>query len=509
VDWERWLPLLLISTSLVPAAAIFLLHEEQHRTRTVLNMAGAVLKVLLVVAMLFGVAQGRVYEWRMSLLPQVDLVLRAEAIPLLFVTLSAVLWLTTTVYAIAYLEDSPRRSQFFGFFSLCVAATVGIALAGNLLTFLIFYELLTIATYPLVVHRGTPESLAGGRKYLVYLLPGGALLLVAVVWLQTIAGPVEFATGGVLDAVAETHRADLISIFVLLMVAFGIKAAIVPLHGWLPSAMIAPAPVSALLHAVAVVKAGAYGIIRVIFELYGVDLAGDLGLLTPVAIAASLTIVYGSLRALAQDELKRRLAYSTVSQLSYIVLGVSTVGVVAATGGLVHLVHQGIMKVTLFYCAGNVAETLGLHHVSELRGVGRRMPVTMAAFTIAALGMIGIPPTAGFVSKWYLGLGGIEAGHPWIVAVLIVSTVLNAAYFLPVIYSAWFHTPAADAGTRLRLGPRIAGVRLETGWGLLLPPVTTAIAVLAVGALAASPFSPLDWASRIASEIYPLQAGPP
>jgi multicomponent Na+:H+ antiporter subunit D len=490
------LPLLLLATSFVPAVVIFLLREEQRTARTALNLGGALVKVVLVAVVLVGVAGGAEYEWRARFLPGLDLILRVEPIPLIFVGLSAFLWLFTTIYAIAYLEGSPRRSQFFGFFSLCVTATVGIALAGNPITFLIFYELLTVATYPLVVHRGTPAALKAGQRYLLYTVAGGTVLLFGVVWLHAIAGPIEFRPGGTLAGATDAPRWQLVALFAVLVGGLGVKAALFPLHGWLPQAMVAPAPVSALLHAVAVVKAGAYGIVRIVYDLYGVDLASELGVLTPLAAVASFTIIYGSLRALAQQDLKRRLAYSTVSQLSYITLGVAIVGFTSTTGGLAHLVHQGIMKVTLFYCAGNLAETLGLHRVDELQGVGRRMPVTMTAFTIAALGMIGLPPTAGFVSKWYLGLGGIYAGEPWVLAVILTSSLLNAAYFLPIVYSAWFEEREHGWGESRTES------RWETSWGLLLPAVATAAATLAAGLFAGADVSPLAWAEFIAAQVW-------
>ena len=224
-----------------------------------------------------------------------------------------------------------------------------------------------------------------------------------------------------------------------LIAGLGVKAALVPLHGWLPQAMVAPAPVSALLHAVAVVKAGAFGIVRVVYDVYGVNFTDQLGLLGILGVVAAVTIIYGSVRALYQDNLKKRLAWSTVSQVSYIALGTAILGPVGTVGGIVHLVHQGIMKITLFFSAGNYAETLGIHKVSEMNGVGRRMPGTTLAFTIGALGMIGIPPVAGFISKWYLGLGAVEAGMAaWILPVLVASSLLNAAYFMPIVYAAFF-----------------------------------------------------------------------
>jgi len=490
---NAWLPLLVLFSSLLPGLIIFFLKEEQSRIRIVLNMAGALIKLILVGSMVWGVYHGQSYEARLPLLPGLELALEADALALLFIVLSSLLWLVTTVYAIGYLEDSPNRSRFFGFFSLCVTATVGVALSDNLITFLLFYELLTLSTYPLIVHRGTEVARKAARLYLVYTLVGGALLLLATVWLYTLAGTLSFTPQGFLSSLDEQHYGALTIVFVLLIIGFGVKAAIAPLHGWLPKAMVAPAPVSALLHAVAVVKAGAFGIVRVVHDVFGVTFASSLGLLTPLAVVASVTILYGSVRALYQDDLKRRLAYSTVSQVSYIILGTTIVGPIAAIGGIVHLVHQGLMKITLFFCAGNLAETLGIHKISEMDGVGRRMPWTMAAFTLGAFGMIGVPPLAGFISKWYLGIGALEVGQGWVIGVLIGSSLLNAAYFLPILHAAWFKAPPSSWPQERSFG------RKETAWALLLPPVITALLVLAAGLLANATFSPLQWATFIIS----------
>ncbi len=491
------LPLAILLSSLLPGLVIFFLREEQHRLRTLLNLGGALVKLVLIGLLIWGVYYDIPYEFRFALLPGMELVLHADALSVLFVTLSAGLWFVTTLYAVGYLEGKPHRSRFFGFFSLCVSATVGVAMAGNMLTFLVFYELLTLSTYPLVVHRGTPEALRGGRVYLAYTLAGGVALLAGVAWLRALAGPLDFTETGLLASRGDLDRQTLIIIFMLMIGGLGVKAALVPLHGWLPRAMIAPAPVSALLHAVAVVKAGAFGIVRVIYDVYDVEFVAELGLMTPLAVAASLTILYGSVRALFQDELKKRLAYSTVSQVSYIALGSALLGPVATIGGIVHLVHQGLMKITLFFCAGNYAETLGIHHVSEMNGVGRRMPLTTIAFTLGALGMIGVPPLAGFISKWYLASGALQAGQPWVLWVLFASGLLNALYFLPILYRAWFRAPASgvdwDAATHQRW---------ETHWMLLLPPVVTALLALLVGLLAAAPYSALEWARLIAYRQY-------
>ncbi len=494
--WDDFIPLLTLLTSLVPAVLIFLLPEGRRGVRTTLNMAGAVLKLAFIALMLWGTFHEHRFESRFPVVPGVDFLLRADALAMFFVTLSGVLWFVTTIYAIAYLEGSPNRNRFFGFFSLCVSATVGIALAGNLFTFVMFYELLTLSTYPLVVHRETDVSLRAGRVYLAYTLAGGAVLLFAATWLQSLVPSAEFDQGVSVAGLGIEHYGALRVIFVLLIAGLGVKAALVPLHGWLPLAMVAPAPVSALLHAVAVVKAGAFGIVRVVYDVYGIDFAHALALTTPLAIWASITIVYGSVRALFQDDLKRRLAFSTVSQVSFIALGVAVFGPSSTVGGVVHLVHQGLMKITLFFCAGNLAETLGIHKITEMHGVARRMPWTMAAFTVGALGMMGVPPVVGFISKWYLAAGAIEASQFWVLIVLATSSALNAAYFLPVLYVAWFRAPR---GKWLLEKPRRS---IETSWGLLLPTLTTAALAVSMGLLAGVPFSPLQWALLIVDRVY-------
>lgn len=489
------IPFLMLLTSLVPGLVIFALREDQIRLRSGLNLGGALAKVALVGLLIPFVVAGNEIRASFAWAPGLELVFVTDAFALFFAALSAVLWLLTTIYAIGYLEGSPNRSRFFGFFSLCVTASVGIALAGNLLTFLIFFEMLTLVTYPLVAHRGTAAAFRGARMYLAYTLGGGTVLLLGVVWLTLEVGPVEFTAGGieqVADLAAE-RPATATAIGALLLVGVSVKAALFPFHGWLPAAMVAPAPVSALLHAVAVVKAGAFGIFRVVHDTFGLELASALGLAQALAIVAAFTIVYGSVRALAQDDLKKRLAYSTVSQLSYIALGAALLSPIATAGALVHIVHQGVMKITLFFCAGLYAEELKLSKISQLAGVGQRMPLTSVAFTLAALGMIGLPPFAGFVSKWALGLGGLDAGQPWVVAVLLTSTVLNAAYFLPVIAKIWTAPETVDtsvASGRSR--------RLEAPAALLLPTLVTAGLVVGLGLIAGADFSPWALAQFIA-----------
>ena len=492
-----WLQVMTLAASLVAAVVIFLLPEERHGLRTFVNLGAAALKLVLVSVMVVGVFLGLEYQLAFTMLPGIEFELKADSLSMMFAGLSSVLWLLTTAYAVGYLENSPNRSRFFGFFSLCVASTTGIALAGNLFTFFLFYEMLTLSTYPLVAHRGTDKALRAARSYIIYTLSGGAVLLLGMAWLYVETGTLDFVPGGVVeDALEGEPTLALTAIFVLLVAGLGVKAALFPLHGWLPRAMVAPAPVSALLHAVAVVKAGAFGIVRVISDVFGLGFANAAGWLLPLAALAAFTIIFGSVRALFQQDLKRRLAFSTVSQVSYIILGVCLAGPLGMGGGLVHLLHQGIMKITLFFCAGNYAETLGVHRIDELDGAGPRMPATSVAFTIGAFGMIGTPPLAGFVTKWTLGLGALEAEAPWVIVVLLTSSILNAAYFLPIVHRLWFRAPPRSWPAEVRWG------RLETlGW-LLWPPVVTAAAVVLAGLFAATPYSPLAWAELIVEREY-------
>jgi multicomponent Na+:H+ antiporter subunit D len=490
------LPLAMVLVSLVAGILIFLLGEQRQRTRTVLNLAAALTKLALVAFISVLVIVGEPPEFRLALLPGLDLVLRADALSLLFTTLSAVLWLITTVYAIAYLERDENRARLFGFFSICVASTMGIAMAGNLFTFFIFYELLTLATWPLVAHAGSRAAIIGARTYLRYTLGGSAVFLIGLIWLYGVAGSRDFIIGGQLGEIGIERDLDLQLIFIMLAVGMGVKAALVPMHSWLPKAMVAPAPVSALLHAVAVVKAGAFGLVRLVEDVYGPELVAELGVGTLLAVVAAITIIYGSVMALRQTDIKRRLAFSTVSQVSYIALGIGIGGVMATTGGMVHLVHQGVMKITLFFCAGIFATVLGVKSIEQLDGLARRMPWTALSFTVAAMGMIGLPPMAGFVSKYYLGAGAVAVGAWWVVPVLIASTLLNAAYFLPLVKRMWMHPEPESWPNESRLS------RLETG-GLVVPAVLTALISILVGLFAAHPLSPLSWVMGIVTEYFP------
>lgn len=489
-SWYSIVPVVVLAISAITAQIIMLLPERARRARSITNLAAAGLKLAILLALAPFVFSGTHPGIGWELLPGLRIELRADPLSMMFALLGSTLWLLTTIYAIGYLRKDPNQRRFFAFFSLCVTATVGIAFSGNLLTFLIFYELLTLVTYPLVSHGGTPEALKAARAYLMYALSGGLLVLVGTVLLHAAAGTTDFQAGGnpTIAALADSRPELAILIAGVLLIGFGVKAALVPLHGWLPLAMVAPAPVSALLHAVAVVKAGAFGIVRTVGDVFGTDALASLGVLDVLLVWASITIIYGSLRALMQQDLKKRLAYSTVSQVSYITLGMAMVASTATVGGIVHLFHQGITKITLFFCAGLFAQRLAAKSVESLTGIGRRMPWTSAAFTIGAFGMIGLPPLAGFVSKWTLGVGALESDRAWVVAVLVASAALNCGYFLPIVYRMWW--PPAEHRAAQRAIPIALGM-------LRTPTVIVALLSIAAGVLAFMAFSPLGMAEQI------------
>ena len=492
------LPVWVLMTSFLAAMIIFMLPEHRHGLRTTINIVAALIKIAFIILLLRLVAQQYTPVVSFELLPGLYFVLKADALAMLFAGLSSILWLCTTIYAIGYLENSPNRSRFFGYFSLCVASTMGISLAGNLFTFLIFYELLTLSTYPLVVHRGTQQALNAGRIYLTYTLIGGLVLLLGVACVYAFVGDIAFGDTTKMAEFVAREPVSAAVIFLLLISGMAVKAALFPVHGWLPKAMVAPAPVSALLHAVAVVKAGAFGVIRVVYDVFGVALSWQQGYLFVLSIFASFTILYGSWRAIQQIDIKKRLAFSTVSQVSYILLGVTLLGPIGTIGGLVHLLHQGLMKVTLFFCAGNYAETLGIHKITELNGTGKRMPYTSIAFTVGALGMIGLPPIAGFISKWYLGTGALAANMQWVIWVLLASSLLNATYFLPLLHRIWFLP---------QKGPWPDEVSNQKKYRdaiplLLIPTLITAGLSITAGLFAGSDFSPLSWVQLIVTREY-------
>jgi multicomponent Na+:H+ antiporter subunit D len=453
------------------AALLIVLSRRRPAVREAWSVLAALVQTAVVALMVPPALSGETLAWApLSLVEGSPLALRADPMGVLFAALASALWVLTTVYSIGYTRAlaEPRQTRYFACFALALFSTVGVALAGNLVTFFAFFELLTVTTYPLVVHRGTPEAARAGRVYLAYTLTGGAALLGAVAATQALAGRTDFVPGGLLAGVPAPPWA-LWTLFVLFVVGCGVKAAVVPLHTWLPVAMIAPTPVSALLHAVAVVKAGVFGLARVAGFVFGPAVLDGLGAATLLGAVAGATVLLASLAALRQDNLKRLLAFSTVGQLSYIVLGLAIGDPVAFTGAILHIASHGLLKITLFFCAGAVHVAAHHERVSELDGVGFRMPWTMGAFAVAAFLLAGLPPGLAFASKWRLLLGAAE-GRAWAaVAVLSASTLLNLGYFVPVVLRAFRGRPA--------------GPTREAPPAMLVPLLLTAAAALGLGLL--------------------------
>jgi len=440
------IPLLAVAVSLA-AVPLILLSSSRPNIREFWTLGAAVAKFGLVLALLPQVLAGRVAEARLfELAPGVRLALKADPAGVFFALVASGLWILTSVYNIGYMRGlgERRQTRYYAAFAVCLSATIGVAFAANLLTFVLFYEILTVATYPLVIHKETDEAVRAGRKYLVYTLTAGVLLIAATALTWQTAGRLEFVPGGFLAATTLSAR-TVKALFILFLAGVGVKASIMPLHGWLPTAMVAPTPVSALLHAVAVVKSGVFGIIRVTGFVFGPRLMAELGLNTVLAGFAAATILLASLLAFREDNLKRRLAYSTVGHLSYIALGAALLAPAALAGGILHLAFHATLKITLFFCAGAIYVNLHKEKISEMDGIGKVMPWTMGAFTVGAIGLAGIPPLNGFVSKWYLGLGSLQAGRAFALVLLVLSGLLNAGYFFPIVRRAFFRNGSLPA----------------------------------------------------------------
>jgi len=435
-------PLLAVLVSALAIPVILSLQSRPNvREGVTLTVAGA--KFAIVASMVPDVLSGTVYVTRLGEFGSgLSLALRADALGILFGLLASLLWIVTSCYSIGYMRglDEHAQTRYFASFAASLAAAVGVAFGANLLTVFVFYELLTVSTYPLVTHDETDRARAAGRKYLTYTFGGGVAVLGGTALVYILAGSTAFTPGGI-EALATADPTLARAAFALLAGGFGVKAALMPAHSWLPDAMVAPTPVSGLLHAVAVVKSGVFGIARVVLDVFGPETMDQLGVAVPLAAVAAVTLLTASVIALRKDNLKRRLAYSTISQLSYIVLGLALLEGDALIGGLLHIPAHAFMKLTLFFCAGAIHVETHTDDISDMAGIGRRMPLTMAAFGVAAAGMAGIPLVAGFVSKWYILIGALEGGSLVFAAALLVSGVLNIAYFWPIVYQAYFETP--------------------------------------------------------------------
>ena len=427
----------MISLAVVP---LIILSDKSPNLREFWTIAAAVVKFILVVSLLPAALDGKeaVYSI-LEIAPGIELALKADQFGIFFALIASGLWIFTSFYSIGYVRGNKEKKQtrYFASFAICLSATIGIAFAANLLTFVIFYEVLTIATYPLVIHKENKEAIAAGRKYLLYTLSAGVILIAAAALTYSYTGTLDFAAGGIFNGLNLSQNSVTI-LFMLFLTGVGVKAGIMPLHSWLPAAMAAPTPVSALLHAVAVVKSGVFGVVRVVGFVFGPEMMREYGLNNILFVFAGATIILASLLALKQDNLKKRLAYSTVGHLSYIVLGAALLSPSGFTGGIFHIATHATMKITLFFCAGAIYVNLHKENISELNGIGKVMPWTMAAFTIGSMGLAGIPPINGFISKWFLGAGALQADMNIALIILVLSGLLNAGYFFPIIHRAFF-----------------------------------------------------------------------
>jgi len=489
------IPVLLPWISLV---AILLMPRKAPRLRLWLCFAGSALTFLVVILMLPGVLDGKTYYFKLaSIVEGLEISLYVDTMGYYFALVLAFMWMLATLYSISYIDH--KHNRFFAFLALCGSFLIGCAFSRNMFTYFIFYEMMTFGSYPLIIHEETTMARRAGYKYLVYAIAAGTVLFFAIIANYFWGGGVlNFEKWGLLSLEAAS-RAALLTIFFTYIAGFGVKAAIMPLHGWVPDAHpAAPSPASALLSGV-ILKAGAFGIMRVIFNLFGIGLMKELGVHWIVAVFACITIVMASVFALTQDNLKRRLAYSSIGQVSYIILGLAMVSQDGALGGVMHLAHHALMKACLFLCAGVILAKTGKKNISEMRGIGYQLPVTMICFSVCALAMMGTPPSVGFISKWLLGSGAMQAGLPVYVVILLVSSLLNAAYFLPIIYTAFFRWEGDEEGAHHpKLDFSAENDRLMMG-----PVVLLALLVLVVGIWVTVPGFPYSLASRVVNLVFP------
>ncbi len=492
------LPWLAVAVSLAAVPAI-LLSGSRPNLREFWTFAAAFLKFGLILTLVPGALRGDTAEWTLlTLAPGVSFTLSADPLGVFFALVASGLWIITSAYSVGYMRghQEERQTRYYASFAISLGATIGIALSGNLLTFLLFYELLTLATYPLVVHKETPEAIRAGRMYLAYALTAGLLLLAATAWVFFRTGSLDFQAGGMIPNGAFSPG-EIKLLFLLMMVGVGVKSGIMPLHSWLPAAMVAPTPVSALLHAVAVVKSGAFGVLRITGFVFGPDTLREYGLDLILAGFAAATILFASFIAMRQDNLKRRLAYSTVGHLSYIALGAALLAPEAFQGGILHLSAHAFMKITLFFCAGAIYVHAHKTEVSQLDGLGRAMPWTFGAFAVGSLGLAGIPPLNGFISKWWLAVGSVEAGREWALLVLLLSGLLNAGYFFPIVIRGFFRPPPPESENHADALP--SG---EASPWMVVPLCITAGLAVVFGIFPDFPLPFFELASQIAGEVF-------
>lgn len=429
-------PFLAVVVSLAAAFLILVFgNRVKPNVREAVTLLAAVIKAALVFSMVPAVLKGNEYYFCLwEIADGVELAFRTDAAGMVFACVASGLWIVTSVYSIGYMRGHHEKNQtgYFAAFAVCLSSAIGISFAANLVTFFMFYEMLTVATYPLVAHYRDDKAKASGRKYLAYTLISGQLFFAAIAAVYVIYGTCDFRAGGFIEP-GSLSGGLMILLFFLMIGGGAVKAGVMPLHGWLPAAMVAPTPVSALLHAVAVVKAGAFCVLRVVCYVFGPDTVSGCGADKILAWFAVATILLSSFVAMRKDNLKARLAFSTIGQLSYIVLGISVLAPYSIAGAMFHIVAHAFLKITLFMCAGAIYVTAGLSEISTMGGLAKRMPVTCTCFALASVGIAGLPLLAGFVSKFNIIRGALLMGKPIFAAVLVAAALLALSYLIPVV----------------------------------------------------------------------------
>ena len=458
--------MLIFLTLLVPliaGAAMAFIRFPSGKARAIYVESAVCLTSLMVLSLLLTRTQETVILY--NLMEKLPLAFRLDGPACVFAGLVAVLWPIASLYAFEYMKHEERDNTFMAWYTMTYAVTLAVAFSANLFNLYVFYECLTLITLPLVIHKKDTLSIRAGRKYLTYSITGAALAFIAMVVIVFQAGTADFVLGGVLTAEMTAGReALLLGVFLLAFVGFGTKAAVFPMHAWLPAASVAPTPVTALLHAVAVVNTGAFAVLRVIYYSFGADFLAGTWAQTVALLLACVTIVFGSSMAVKEQHLKRRLAWSTISNLSYMLMGAALMSPAGMVGSMTHMVMHGVTKITLFYCAGAILVRTGKEYIQDVRGYGKLMPVTCAAFVVAGMSLVGTPPLSGFVCKFNLLSAAADAGALGVIAIaaLIISAILTAIYLFTVIGPMYFRPLNADMA-------HLADFNRDPNWMMLVP----------------------------------------
>lgn len=480
------LPILAVFLPFAFAIVIAIFGERFPRLRSALVLISSIITFAVIAQMVKPViGEGVAFSARIDII--IGLHFKTHPLGMTISALASFMWIFTMIYSFGYMAHEHAQARYYAALNIALGATMAILNAGDLFTFFVFYEIFTLSVYPLVVHEETPEAMEGGKVYLIYLVTGEALVLLSVFLvygITVITGGSAALTTGIL-AGCGVSKGILYAIAILFLVGFSVKAAIMPLHTWLPHAMVAPTPISAVLHAVAVVNVGVFAVMTLIYIILGTTLSKSLNLHSVLPWVVSVTILFASIIAIVQDDIKRRLAYSTVSQLSYMILGAALLNPFALRGGVLHVLLHSFMKIVLFFCAGIIITQTGKKKFSQIAGQARQMPITWACFTVGAIGMIGLPPVCGWVSKWALIQGCLEAERPIFAVVLLISGLLNMIYFLPPVFSAWFGEK--DKNEEVYEEPVIKKKR-EAPLSMLVPVSILAIFCVVLGLNTALPY---------------------